>query len=83
MSGAAETIKLARAAELGPLEERRRRSGAWRRFRRHRLAMIGVVILALLTGAAVAAPVITGQDPNRASIKLYRKPPSMAHILGS
>jgi peptide/nickel transport system permease protein len=83
MSGAVESIELARAAEPGPLEERRRRSGAWRRFRRHRLAMIGMVILALLTGAAVAAPVITGQDPNRASIKHYRKPPSRAHILGS
>jgi len=83
MSGAVDSIALAKAADLGPLEERRRQSSAWRRFSRHRLAVIGVIILTLLTGAAIAAPVIARQDPNRTSIRLYRKPPSMAHILGS
>ncbi|HEY7031865.1 MAG TPA: oligopeptide ABC transporter permease [Thermomicrobiales bacterium] len=83
MSGAAESIGLAGATESGPLEERRRRAGAWRRFRHHRLAVLGVVILALLTISAVAAPVIARQDPNHTSIRLYRKPPSTAHILGS
>jgi peptide/nickel transport system permease protein len=83
MSDAVESITLAEAAEHGPLEERRRRSSAWQRFRRHRLAVIGMVILAVLTVASVAAPVIGRHDPNRASISLYRKPPSRAHILGS
>ena len=83
MSGAVETIGSVDAKEARPLEQVRRRTGAWRRFSHHRLAVIGAVILLILTVAAVAAPVITDEDPNRASISLYRKPPSMDHILGS
>jgi peptide/nickel transport system permease protein len=75
-------MELARAVQE-PASKMRRRAGAWQRFRGHRLAVIGVIILALLTFTAVAAPVLARYDPNRASIRLYRKPPSAAHILGS
>ena len=83
MSSAVESIELAGAAEPKPLEERRRRGGAWMRFRHHKLAVIGVVILALLTFSAIGAPVIGRYDPNRTSISNYRKPPTSTHILGS
>ncbi|MFN2450146.1 MAG: ABC transporter permease [Candidatus Baltobacteraceae bacterium] len=36
----------------------------WKRFRKHRLAMIGAVVLLCLVLAAVFAPWIAGQDPN-------------------
>lgn len=36
----------------------------WRRFRRHKLAMISLVFLVVLGGAAILAPVIAPYDPN-------------------
>jgi peptide/nickel transport system permease protein len=83
MSGAVKSISTAESRNAQSLDQVRKRAGAWRRFTRHRLAVIGLVLLAILTFAAIAAPLITDQDPNRASISLYRKPPSWDHILGS
>ncbi|MFM7223922.1 MAG: ABC transporter permease [Actinomycetota bacterium] len=37
---------------------------AWRRFRRHRLALVGVVILLVITVACVLAPLLTRYGPN-------------------
>jgi peptide/nickel transport system permease protein len=62
---------------------RRSSTGAWQRFRHHRLAMIGVVILTLLAISAIGAPVIAQKDPLRTEISQYRKGPSDGHILGS
>ena len=78
-----ETRTLPGEASAFPNAERRSGSGAWRRFRSHRLAMAGVVILALLTFSAIAAPVLSGHSPYRTSISQYRKGPSHDHILGS
>jgi peptide/nickel transport system permease protein len=58
-------------------------TGTWKRFRRHRLAMVGVVILGLLTFSAVAAPILAPHDPYRTEISQYRKGPSEGYILGS
>ncbi len=55
----------------------------WARFRRHRLALIGAVILIVLVALAVGAPWIAGQDPNVVDLKSYRKPPSAEHFLGT
>jgi peptide/nickel transport system permease protein len=83
MSSAVESMELAGAAEPKPLEKQRRRAGAWTRFSHHRLAVIGVIILGLLAFSAIGAPVIGRHDPNRTSIRDYRKPPTAQHILGS
>ena len=61
----------------------RRRTSVWGRFRRHRVALIGLVILAILTIGAVGAPIIARQDPDRVNISAIRKPPSANHILGT
>ena len=40
------------------------RARAWRRFRRHRLAMLGLTYLVIICLAAIAAPLVTGgRDP--------------------
>ncbi|MBL6454265.1 ABC transporter permease [Belnapia sp. T6] len=39
------------------------RGGAWRRFRRHRLALAGGLVVALLLAAALFAPWVAPQDP--------------------
>jgi peptide/nickel transport system permease protein len=54
-----------------------------RRFRRHRLAVLGSVLLLLLVLSAVAAPLIAQQDPYRVDLRAYRMPPSAAHWLGT
>jgi peptide/nickel transport system permease protein len=58
-------------------------SKIWARFRRHRLALIGAVILIVLVALALAAPWVAGQDPNVVDLKAYRKPPTAAHLLGT
>ncbi|MCC7371486.1 MAG: ABC transporter permease [Chloroflexi bacterium] len=62
----------------------RRRPGVWQRFRRHRVALAGAMILLLLTILAVAAPVFSlGNDPYKVDISSYRQGPSAAHVLGT
>ena len=54
----------------------------WRRFCRHRLALVSLVILALVAGAAVLAPVLAPYDPAAISAE-FSAPPSAAHWLGT
>ena len=55
----------------------------WRRLFRHKLGMIGLVMLALLVFAAVFAPLLAGPDPAAMDLKMKNKPPSAEHILGT
>jgi peptide/nickel transport system permease protein len=56
---------------------------ALRRFRRHRLAMFGLVFLILLIGVAALASVISPYDPNAIDIMNIRQPPSADHWFGT
>jgi peptide/nickel transport system permease protein len=55
----------------------------FKRFRRHRLAMVGVVILSLIVLASVFAPVLSPYDPNRVNLRQRSQPPSLQHWLGT
>jgi peptide/nickel transport system permease protein len=55
----------------------------WHRFRRHRLAILGMSILFGLVVLSLGAPVIAQHDPYRVDIRSYRKGPSRVHILGT
>lgn len=60
----------------------------WMRFRRHRLAVFGAVVLAVLGLVAIAAPWLAPADPNKpfavdASTYLVYADPSTAHPLGT
>jgi peptide/nickel transport system permease protein len=55
----------------------------WQRFRRHRIALIGAVILLVLTVGAVAAPVVAANDPDKVDISAYRTGPAASHPLGT
>jgi peptide/nickel transport system permease protein len=61
----------------------RRRPGVWQRFRRHRVALAGAVILLVLTAGAVAAPVVASNDPYKVDISAYRTGPAVNHPLGT
>lgn len=55
----------------------------WRRFRRHRMAMAGLVVLTLICLSALLAPLIAPYDPTAQNVKRNREPPSLAHPMGT
>ncbi len=54
-----------------------------RRFRRHRLAVLGLAALSLFTLVAILAPLVTFYDPNGIDLTVMRQAPSPAHVLGT
>jgi peptide/nickel transport system permease protein len=56
----------------------------WRRFRRHRLAVVGLVILLLLALIAFGVPLFVPEEAaNRLVVTEILKPPSAAHPFGT
>jgi peptide/nickel transport system permease protein len=58
-------------------------SKALRRFLRHRLALVGSIVLIILVLAAVFAPFVAGKDPYKIDLSHFRQGPSPAHWLGT
>ncbi|MGH7268383.1 MAG: ABC transporter permease [Candidatus Rokuibacteriota bacterium] len=56
---------------------------AWRRFHRNRLALIGLVIVAILVLAAVLAPWLAPHDPGKQSLVEKRTKPGGKYALGA
>jgi peptide/nickel transport system permease protein len=56
---------------------------ALRRFLRHRLALFGIVVIALIAVLSFAAPLIAPTDPLKVDLAFFRKPPSPTHPLGT
>jgi len=56
---------------------------AVRRFFRHRLAMIGLAIIAVVVAMAILAPFITSYSPEILDLHAIRQPPSLAHPFGT
>lgn len=67
--------------ERGPRGERLARF--WRRFQRHRLAVVSLVVLALIAGAAAFAPIVARYDPEEIDLFNRLKDPSFEHWLGA
>jgi peptide/nickel transport system permease protein len=53
-----------------------------RRFRRHKLAVAGLVLVVLLVLVALLAPVIAPYNPNEIGTE-FQAPPSAAHVIGT
>jgi peptide/nickel transport system permease protein len=58
-------------------------STTWRRFRRNRGAVIGLVIIGVYVGMAVFANVLAPYDPLDGQLALKLQPPTAAHWLGT
>lgn len=54
-----------------------------RRFLRHRMAVVGAVILLTLGLISLAAPLIAPHDPVEVDVTAIKKPPSADHLLGT
>src|ERR687886_520876 len=55
----------------------------WRRFRKHKLALVGGVVIVVLTLAAILAPLIAPYDPNYGDFAAFNAAPGAAHWLGT
>lgn len=62
---------------------KREESRAWRKMKRNKSALVGVVIVLFFTILAVAAPVLPIIDPVATSWSAIRKAPSAMHWLGT
>jgi peptide/nickel transport system permease protein len=56
---------------------------AWRRFARHRLALAGLVVVLILGGASVAAPLLSRFAPNALDLGNMGSAPSRVHWFGT
>jgi peptide/nickel transport system permease protein len=68
---------------LGQEAAVRRGPTVWRRFRRHRLAMIGLAILLALVFASLFAPWLTQYSETAVDLSAYRLGPDSDHWLGT
>jgi peptide/nickel transport system permease protein len=70
------------AVEEPAVAGRSQRALAWTQFRRHRLAVAGAVVFALLCLGAILASA-SPYDPNRTSLLARFEAPSLAHPMGT
>lgn len=71
------------AVEMDLLLPHTARRSVWRRFRRHKLALLGIIILVTFCTLAAFAPLLSVHDPNFTDLDNLRAPPSLSHILGT
>jgi peptide/nickel transport system permease protein len=75
------------AVAAAPFAARRRPQGvwaiAWERFRRHRLALAGLGVIALLVTLTLLAPLIAPYEPNTTDLGSMLEGPSRAHPMGT
>ena len=78
-----ETVTTAgeQTQQIQPRE--RRLAGFWRRFRRNKLAVFGLVIVTILLLTAVFAPLIAPSDPDAQDYALTLRPPGEGGLMGT
>ena len=69
--------------DYGKVEGRTQREIVWRRFRRHRLAMVGALILFLLYAAALLTPFIAPYEYDEPDYTAINQGPSLDHPMGT
>ena len=55
----------------------------WRRFRRHKMALVGSLIMLVLTLAMAAAPLVAPYSPTDQNLRYRLKPPTAEHWMGT
>jgi peptide/nickel transport system permease protein len=83
-SGAAQDAQAQAALSLGALGSPRTLWGdAWRRFRRHKLAMIGAAVLIFFILAVALGPLLYRVDPEGIGVALPQAGSSLQHPMGA
>ncbi len=73
---------LGRAEELLTTRQESQLGMVWRRFRRHKMAVLGLIIIVSLILLSALAPVLSSFDPYEPTADIDQ-PPSREHILGT
>jgi peptide/nickel transport system permease protein len=71
------TESLATATGISPNRK------AWQRFRRHKLALLGVLLFSIIFILSAFAPVFDRYEPNQLNLKDKFQPPSAEHYFGT
>lgn len=87
-SATAEVLDAVHTAPApGPTRPRARRTGqfrdVWRRYRRNKLAVLGLLIVGLLAFLAIFEPIITPYDPFEQNLFNTTSPPGNGHVFGT
>ncbi len=61
----------------------RRLAGFWRRFKRNKLAVVGLAIVAVMLLTALLAPLIAPSDPQAQDYALTLQPPGVGGLMGT
>ncbi len=56
---------------------------AWRRFRRHRMALLGTILIVLIVSLVVMAPWVTSYEPNELDMRNRLQAPTLTHLMGT
>jgi peptide/nickel transport system permease protein len=75
-----ETVATSRSGVLEPTPGRT--ESVWQRFRRNRLAVVGLGVFFLMILGAIGAPLVAPYDPDAISYD-FLAPPSKEHLLGT
>jgi peptide/nickel transport system permease protein len=78
-----ETAQPAKIAQLVSSESESASRKAVKRFTRNRLAVAGLVLIALLTLMAVFAPILAPYDPIKQDYGALTQAPSLSHLFGT
>jgi peptide/nickel transport system permease protein len=82
-NGTASEAVLDRGMVVAPRAPESLAAEAWRRFRRHRLAMFGAVMVSIMVFAVLVGPLIYRVPVNEIDFKAKLKTPSWAHPMGT
>jgi peptide/nickel transport system permease protein len=83
LSGGGFEVAEAGGEDYGKVKGRTQREIVWRRFKRHRLALVGGAILILLYFAAIATPWVAPYGYDEIDFTAINSPPSLAHPMGT
>ncbi|HSG47570.1 MAG TPA: hypothetical protein VLA43_07165, partial [Longimicrobiales bacterium] len=68
---------------MSDVETRSMAALVWRRFKRHRLAMVSVGVVLVISAACAAAPLLAGYDFDAIDLGAIRQPPTLKHWMGT
>jgi peptide/nickel transport system permease protein len=81
--GGAVVVAGAAAEDYGKVKGRTQREIIWRRFKRHRLALVGAIILLLLYIAEIVTPWVAPYGYDEIDFTALNQPPSLKHPMGT
>ncbi|WP_206338546.1 ABC transporter permease [Antarcticimicrobium sediminis] len=83
MAHATEPMTVDAGTAADPVLERKPQSRVWKKFRSHKSAVLGGILVAFFVAIAVLAPVLPVPDPTATDWASVRKAPSAAHLFGT